>query len=117
MKRSTTIKAFSLLLIFSLHLLTGFACSAIMMTQQSKHASHQQHCCSGDMVKFTLLDKAVNASLDVAAAPAFVQPAVGSAYNSNTAVVTPAASQRYLTSHYRTLPVRDIRIAIQSFLI
>ncbi|SHL67243.1 hypothetical protein SAMN05444266_104349 [Chitinophaga jiangningensis] len=117
MKRRSTIKAFSLLLIFSLHLLTGFTCSAIMMAQSSKHSSHQQHCCSGDMVKFTLLDKAINASLEVAAAPAYMQPAAASLYNTNLAEATPAALQRYLTNHSRSLPVRDIRIEIQSFLI
>ncbi|MBV7532151.1 hypothetical protein [Chitinophaga sp. sic0106] len=115
MKRNTTIKAFSLLLIFSLHLLTGFTCSAIMMAQSSKHSSHEQHCCSGDMVKFTLLDKAINASLEVAAAPASMLPATEIIYS--ITATEPAAQQRYLTNHARCLPVRDIRIEIQRFLI
>ncbi|NIG53884.1 hypothetical protein [Chitinophaga sp. Cy-1792] len=116
MKRSITIKALSLLLIFSIHILTGFTCAAIMQVKaQTSHHHGHQHCCSEDMVKFSLLDKMVDASLHVAATPGHITPTFTDHPEFSQAPALLETGQRYLTNHTRQLPVKDIRIVIRSF--
>ncbi|MFB6454747.1 hypothetical protein ACE38W_05695 [Chitinophaga sp. Hz27] len=116
MKRSITIKALSLLLIFSIHILTGFTCAAIMQVKtQTTHHQGQHHCCSDDMVKFNLLDKVVDASLQVASTPGHITPKHNDHLELCQAPALLTAGQRYLTNHTKQLPVKDIRIEIRSF--
>ncbi|RAJ83618.1 hypothetical protein CLV59_103588 [Chitinophaga dinghuensis] len=119
MKRSNTIKALSLLLIFSLHLLTGFTCSAIMLTAKATHHHHAatDPCCSDEMAKQPMLDKVLDASLQIAAAPGHVSPDIQTYNHMDIQAFHPNISQRYLTNHTLGLPVRDISIEIQRFLI
>lgn len=130
-KMSISFRALFLLIVFLLNTAIGFACaltSGLLITpahhSHDKHASHHghhapvkpsHHCCGDDMVSFALLDKTKSWNDDHTWIPLPVT-LLPVKWLTVPSASWSAISHRYVILHQYP-PPKDIRIAIQSFLI
>lgn len=145
MKRSQSIriKAAFLMIVFSLNTIIGFACSIgidldfdtkhhhekessdapsehLHTHSTTKHDHHKSkeskgHCCNDGVIKFSQLEKSIPQSANLALNPVFFTVFLASFYDVDFLLISQVVPNvKYFCRSYHP-PIKNIRIAIQSF--